>query len=85
MIQPTININGTSREEHIELRRKALDAINAALAALRPLAPNGRDYPGDWDRCEADRKVHFERLVALNVLADEIMREAIAIQRGADQ
>lgn len=83
MIQPTININGTSRDEHIELRRKALDAINATLAALRPLAPNERDYPGDWARCEADRKVHFDRLVALNVLADEIMREAITIQRGA--
>lgn len=85
MIQPTININGTSREEHIELRRAALDAISATLVALRPLAPNGRDYPGDWDRCAADREKHTDRMVALHALADEIMREAIAIQRGADQ
>lgn len=84
MIQPIININGTSRDEHIALRRTALDAIGAAIEALRPLAPNGRDYPGQPERLEADRSAHFDRLVDLRNLSDEIMREAIAIQRGAD-
>lgn len=84
MIQPIININGTSRDEHIALRRTALDAIGAAIEALRPLAPNGRDYPGRPERCEVDRTAHFERLAALHALSREITLEAVTILRGAD-
>lgn len=84
MIQPIININGTSRDEHIALRREAIDAVRAAIEALRALVPNGRDYPGQPERLEADRSAHFDRMTALRDLSDEIMREAIAIQRGAD-
>jgi hypothetical protein len=84
MIQPIININGTSRDEHIALRRAALNAIRNAIDAVRSLAPNGRDYPGQPERCEADRKAHFNRLAALHELKQEIMNEALAIQRGAD-
>ena len=85
MIQPIININGTSRDEHVAMRRTALDAIRVAIDALRPLAPNGRDYPGQPERCEADRMAHFDRLAALQALSREITQEAVAIRRGADK
>ena len=84
MIQPIININGTSRDEHIALRRTAIAAIGAAIKALRPLAPNGRDYPGQPERCEADRMAHFDRLIALRRMDDELTQEVVAIQRGAN-
>lgn len=84
MIQPIININGTSRDEHIALRREAIDAVRAAIEALRPLAPNGRDYPGQPERLEVDRMAHFDRLIALRRMDDELTQEVIAIMRGAD-
>ena len=85
MIQPTISINGTSRDEHIAMRRTALDALRVAIQALLPLAPNGRDYPGQPERCEADRTAHFDRLAALQALSREITLEAVTILRGADK
>ena len=84
MIQPIININGTSRDEHIALRRTAIAAIGAAIEALRPLAPNGRDYPGHPERLEADRSAHFDRMTALHALSRDITLEAVTILRGAD-
>jgi hypothetical protein len=44
LITPTIHMNGTSRAALVEQYVTALDAVDAAIAALMAATPNGRDY-----------------------------------------
>lgn len=80
MIQPIININGTSKDDLINPRLEACDLIMDAIEALRNATPNGRDYPGDTERCLADRQKHYDRLNALRSLHIQIFDEALAIK-----
>jgi len=80
MIHPTLNINGTSADDLIQPRRDAYDLLQVAMVALQQVTPNGRDYPGDNDRCVADRQAHYDRLAAITAIAAEIMAEAISIK-----
>ena len=81
MIRPIININGSSAFDLIDQRRHAMDALLEAIDALKQLTPNGRDYPGHYDRCIADRDTHFDRLAALHTLREELLDEALYIQQ----
>lgn len=81
MIRPTLNINGSSAFDLIDPRRDAMDALMDAIDALKRAAPNGRDYPGDNDRCVADRTTHFDRLVVLHTLREELLDEALHVQQ----
>ena len=81
MIRPIININGSSAFDLIDQRRHAMDALLEAIDALKQLTPNGRDYPGHYDRCIADRDTHFDRLAALHTLREELLDEALHIQQ----
>ena len=80
MITPTININGSSKDDLINARLAALDHINDVIEALKQVTPNGRDYPGDTERCMADRQIHYDRISALRVLYNHLYEEAIAIK-----
>jgi hypothetical protein len=80
MITPTLNINGSSLTDLTHPRIAAYDALQAAIKALQQVTPNGRDYPGDNDRCVADRDEHYARLEKINALRAEIMREAVYIK-----
>ena len=81
MIRPILNINGSSAFDLIDQRRHAMDALLEAIDALKQLTPNGRDYPGHYDRCIADRETHFDRLAALHALREELLDEALHIQQ----
>jgi hypothetical protein len=81
MIRPIININGSSAFDLIDQRRNAMDALLEAIDALKQLTPNGRDYPGQYDRCIADRDTHFDRLSSLHTLREELLDEALHIQQ----
>jgi hypothetical protein len=81
VIRPIININGSSAFDLIDQRRHAMDALLEAIDALKQLTPNGRDYPGHYDRCIADRDTHFDRLAALHTLREELLDEALHIQQ----
>jgi hypothetical protein len=81
MIRPILNINGSDALELIDARRDAMDALMDAIEALKRATPNGRDYPGDYDRCIADRELHFDRLAALHTLREELLDEALHIQQ----
>jgi len=81
MIRPTLNINGSSADDLIQPRRDAMDNLTDAIEALKQAAPNGRDYPGQYDRCINDRETHFERLAALHTLREELLDEALYIQQ----
>ena len=81
MIRPIININDSSAFDLIDQRRNAMDALLEAIDALKQLTPNGRDYPGQYDRCIADRDTHFDRLSSLHALREELLDEALHIQQ----
>jgi hypothetical protein len=81
MIRPIINNNGTNALDLIDGRRNAMDLIDEVIDALKQLTPNGRDYLGDRDRLIADRELHFDRLAALHTLREELLDEALYIQR----
>jgi len=80
MIRPTLNINGSSLTDLTHPRIAAYDALQAAIKALQKVTPNGRDYPGDNDKCVADRQAHYDRLAALTAIATEIVAEAVLIK-----
>ena len=81
MIRPIINNNGTNALDLIDGRRNAMDLIDEVIDTLKQLTPNGRDYLGDRDRLIADRELHFDRLAALHTLREELLDEALHIQR----
>ena len=81
MIRPIININGSSAFDLIDQRRNAMDALLEAIDALKQCTPNGRDYPGHYDRCIADRETHFDRLSSLHAMREELLDEALHIQQ----
>ena len=80
MIQPIININGTSKDDLVNPRIAALDHINDVIETLKHVTPNGRDYPGNIERLNADRQKHFDRIATLRTLYNELYEEAIAIK-----
>jgi hypothetical protein len=81
MIRPTLNPNGSSAFDLIDPRRDAMGLIDEVIEALKRATPNGRDYPGDTLACAADRTTHFDRLAALHTLREELLDEALHIQR----
>jgi hypothetical protein len=83
MIRPILNNNGTDAFDLIDARRNAMDLINELIEALKQVTPNGRDYIGDTERLTADRNLHFDRLAALHTLREELLDEALYIQKEA--
>jgi hypothetical protein len=83
MIRPILNNNGTDALDLIDARRNAMDLINELIEALKQVTPNGRDYIGDTERLTADRNLHFDRLAALHTLREELLDEALYIQKEA--
>lgn len=81
MIRPTLNLNGSSAFDLIDPRRTAMGLIDEVIDALKQATPNGRDYIGDNDRLTADRNIHFDRLAALHTLREELLDEALYIQK----
>jgi hypothetical protein len=80
MITPTININGSSKDDLIAPRLDAALYLKSAIEALKQTTPNGRDYLGDTDMCSADREEHYARLAKLRALHDALMGEALYIK-----
>ena len=83
MIRPTLNINGSSAFDLVQPRRDAMDLINELIEALKQVTPHGRDYPSDLEQVAlvADRNIHFDRLAALHTLREQLLDEALHIQR----
>lgn len=81
MIRPILNNNGSSAFDLIDQRRTAMDCLMDAIEALKQATPHGRDYPGHYDRCIADRETHFDRLSSLHALREELLDEALHIQQ----
>jgi len=83
MIRPTLNNNGSSAFDLIDPRRNAMALIDELIETLKQVTPNGRDYPSDLEQVAlvADRNIHFDRLAALHTLREQLLDEALHIQR----
>jgi hypothetical protein len=80
LMQPIVNLNGTSPEALIEARMEARTACRALMNALGGIAPNGRDYIGHPDAYARDRAIYAARFVVIDKLFNELGDEALAIQ-----
>lgn len=81
-MNPSVSINGTSREELVDQRINAANAVNIALGQLRMMQPHRRDYVGKDHQYSLDLKLHLERCAELEKLASELVNEGLAIQEG---
>ena len=84
MITPILNLNGSSADDLIAPRLNAINLIADAMEALKQVAPHGRDYPTNPQKCVEDRETHYNRLEDLENIKDMILEEALAISRQAD-
>jgi hypothetical protein len=83
LILPIVHLNGTSREELIQVRRQTARRLHEAIEQLCAMSPNGRDYypvRGLWDQA---RDQHARRLTTLDEIYNEIMAEALALSDEA--
>jgi len=80
LMQPIVNLNGTSPEALVEARMEARNACRALMTALGGIAPNGRDYIGHPDAYARDRAIYAARFVVIDKLFNELGDEALAIQ-----
>lgn len=72
MICPKYSINGTATVTLAEDARRAADALRAAVAAVRELAPNGRDYVlGGFKEAQAEWQLLYDSVaLALETVKD---------------
>jgi hypothetical protein len=81
-MKPIININGATRESHVQARLDARSSILSAITAISELRPHGRDYLGDMPRLYADMQIYNERQAMLNKLYNELEMEALEINNS---
>jgi hypothetical protein len=81
-MKPIININGATRESHVQARLDARAYMLKAIEAMSELRPHGRDYLGDMVRLYADMQIYNERQAMLNKLYNELEMEALEISNS---
>lgn len=72
MICPKYSINGTATATLTEDARRAADALRASVAAVREIAPNGRDYVlGGFKEAQAEWQSLYDSVaLALETVKD---------------
>jgi hypothetical protein len=77
---PMVHLNGTSRDDLLDVREKAYFALSEAFDALRQIAPNGRDYyPYGPGALEAAIDLNMSRMAAVQKVIDGLAEEMVAI------
>ncbi len=78
-IVPVIHGNGSSKQDLMERRSKAWDALDTAYQALKATGPNSRDYNGG-EHYEQACEQHQRRLKMLDDILDDLGCEMDAIE-----
>lgn len=78
VIVPNVNLNGTSKEELVNQRRAARDALRKALSRLCEMRPHGRDY-FDLNELRDAQIMHEARIKKVNEILDELFTESMEI------
>jgi hypothetical protein len=84
MMQPIININGSSRSSFVAERIAIVRSIESVMEVLCQTKPHGRDYPGNVERFATDTAIYQERFALLDKMRNEIHDEALAIHKGGN-
>ena len=80
---PTVHLNGTSRDSLVKQRTDIADALGDVEKAIGQAWPHGRDfYPQGPDALSAAQQVWHERANLLADLREEITEEALRIHNG---
>lgn len=82
VMEPKININGMTREQHVRQRIDVLNAIENLMEKMSEIRPHGRDYIGNTEAYQRDLAIHNARFADLDRLRNEVQDEAMAIQEG---
>lgn len=82
-MKPSVNLNGTSKAALIQYRLDTITALEAALDALREIAPHGRDYP-TFDKLERDTRIYYGYRYRLHGLINSLADEATYIDQQGD-
>jgi len=85
LMTPFITINGDSRDTLVNDRAAVLPALREAMKLMSETKPNGRNYIGQNEAYERDRAIYVERYKTLQNLHDDILHEALAIDRGGER
>lgn len=83
-INPQINLNGMTANEHIRLRMEFRKKLMDAMKVLAELRPHGRDYISEPDRYKNDLDIYYARFRALDHLYNVVEQEAFKIQEQAE-
>ena len=82
LMTPFITISGDKRETLINDRVDCLTPLRETMKRLKATAPNGRNYIGHSEAFERDRAIYVARYSALSDLYNDLLDEALAIQKG---
>lgn len=83
LITPTVHLNGSSKEELVQLRLAAVDACRVLYEAMQKASPNDRDYyPQGEGVGKQAREAWAERMLMIEQLSDELLTDAMKITLG---
>lgn len=82
LMQPIVNINGTSRKELVQQRIDTMRAIEEVMVKLQTSKPHMRDYLGNNERYNSDLAIYSARFATLDKMRNEVQDEALAIHEG---
>jgi hypothetical protein len=76
---PTINMNGTARQDLIDQQLDVVNALSQVLDALAKARPNGRDYPTGTDALMAALREHRTLADRIETLRTQVENKAMRI------
>jgi hypothetical protein len=80
-ITPIVHLNGTSRQDLLDQRFAAFDALTEAGEVFAKAAPNARDYyPRGAEYVEAAQRQHDQRMDSLKAIMAGLQDELEALQ-----
>ena len=78
-VLPIIHLNGTSADELVRARQKAIQKLDEALQALAEMRPHGRDYYLEEGRLQIAEAQHTARMREVTAVRDDITREMTSL------
>ena len=82
LLQPQVNLNGTSRERLVEQQCDVMEALRKTYEAMAEAAPNGRDYQLRPAEFKGAQEAWQERMLAVHLMLQDIEVHAVAIQES---
>ena len=82
LIQPQVNLNGTSREELVRQLQEVTEKLDAVIRAMAQAQPHGRDYQLRPDEFAHAQWAWADRWQVLEELHAELTQHGTALATG---